>query len=154
MKAKTPKRALSAAILLIGLLVNPAPARGDAVINACRVATVDTPNFRVQKGPTPNENVYYYATNNRTIPSSSTCNDINVSILLTYATPNTATCAYIRYRLYPSSGGELVGTWIWHCSSNTLHVIGSGILNGTVYRLELTDTSLVAPQRYWVKITD
>lgn len=74
-----------------------------------------------------------------TVPSSSTCNDINLASI--YAPdPNIGwICANVRVRFYPSSGGSYVNGWKWYCPNRTM-VVASDVSNGTKYRLEfLTD---------------
>src|SRR5688572_11316963 len=126
-----------ALVLALGVVFTPNAAKADATLLACRVqSSVPTPSLRVIYGSTPEYNQYYYSTDFRWVPSSSSCNDINVSYMTENYSPYPAACRFMRVVLYPSSGGALIfGSWIYHCSSASLKVLMYGVLNNTKYEI-------------------
>lgn len=75
---------------------------------------------------------YRYTLGKFTVPSWSTCRDINVSTI--WNLDGGKRCAYFRIRVYPF-GNDPTG-WKRFCNSSTLKVIYAGLPNGTRYRIE------------------
>ncbi len=103
---------------------------------------------------------YYGWTSQKTIPSSSQCEDINLGNLygLDYAGNLIDTCGDFRVRFYPSSGGSYTNSWKHLCSyvynsgDPTTHTIATDVLNGTKYRVEFKNLIWASQDTFWFTI--
>jgi hypothetical protein len=87
-----------------------------------------------------------------TVPSNSTCNDINLSNINIPGT--NITCGTFFVRFYPSSGGFYDGAPKYLCSSgNTLKVLATDVLNGTRYDVNYYWRNGYVGTHYHFKIT-
>lgn len=148
---------LLVAMMVSALIVTAAPASADAGngLHACRSVWQATGTYQVQPHPTdPSQNLYYYAAAKYTVPSSSTCNDINVSLIHRQSAPYEAGCTNIRVRFFPSGGGEWTNGWRWLCDSASWRVIASAVTNGTLYRIEVMQGVGIPPIPFDVRVHD
>lgn len=76
----------------------------------------------------------YQYTNTHTVPTSSGCNDINISYINGSGGPD-GNCGYFWVTFFPASGGSTDGAHKYMCSSSTLKVLASDVRNGTKYRI-------------------
>lgn len=82
-----------------------------------------------------NFDVPYVYSSKYTVPSWSTCHDINATTFTSWDGTITY-CRNVRVRFYPSSGGSYTNSWKNICHGSTLKPIATNVANGTVYRIE------------------
>ncbi len=148
--------ALIALVLSLGVIFTSSPAKADVGLLACRVQNgIETPHLRVQLGGTPSSNLYFFSSDHRWVPGSSSCNDINVSWMTENYSPWPGACRYMRVRLFATSGNVITGNWVYHCHSNSLKVLMYGVLNGTEYEIhQYMPGQPCCPQRVRMTVTD
>lgn len=81
-----------------------------------------------------------------TVPSTSGCNDINITRTYAYFNPDATLCVDARVRFYPSSGGSYTNAWKHRCTSRFdtyLWVVASAVSNGTRYRVEFAANTTI-----------
>jgi hypothetical protein len=125
-------RIFLATFLVLGLFSAFTPAINQAEA-ACRTR-VNPP----AEGYIDNGSIFAYATAKYTVPSSSTCHDINIrDISLENGNP---TCAQFGVWFFPSNAPDYVNRWTRICTatSHTDIPIATDVRNGTVYRVVVT----------------
>jgi hypothetical protein len=122
-------RLIAASIaLFVGTCIPLVGARASAA-TPCEHFTTSTLTLDAKTG--------IYSSAKHTVPSNSTCHDINIQSVT--PTAGTSRCFSLRVRFYPTTSASYANSWRYKCftaGDTTLRVIATDVLDGTSYRLE------------------
>ena len=122
------KRAALSASLILGLSIGFSFILGSSTAAAA---------CHTYKPTVVNDDWWGYTKYVHTVPSSSSCHDINISNISIQGRPD-INCGTLWVRMYPSSGGQIDTSRKFVCSiipNGPLQVLASNVKDGTRYRV-------------------